>query len=107
MRFNLKLSQKIFLLIAVPLLFELVFVATLHVLMKKAQDERARAEHSLMVITKSDQLVRKFYEIGVALAAYKVTRSRLFGNRYQSLSAELPNDLVELKRMVIENPEQA
>lgn len=106
MQLNLKLSQKAFILIAVPLLFELVFVTTLYVLMKKAQDQSTKAEHSRMVIVKADQLGKKFYDAGVAFAAYKVTRNQLFGNRYQKLSSELPDDLKELRTMVITNKQQ-
>lgn len=103
---KLKLSQQGLVLIAVPLLFEMVFVATLAVLLKQAEQDVSREAHSRTVVSESNNLMQHFFDAGSAIYAYKLTKSPMFATHYDEIAQQIPDEIRSLKRILIDNPHQ-
>jgi PAS domain S-box-containing protein len=58
----MKIAQRGLILVAVPLIFELVFVSALWMLMKTADEESRRADHTKEVIAETNYLGKIIYE---------------------------------------------
>lgn len=106
MRLNLKLSHKGLILVAVPLIFEVIFLATLTYLLRQAEIEVQRQVRSKAIISQANTLSKLFYDAGVAMGGYSFTKSPLFSDRYDKIVRQIPQDLDELKNLVGENPRQ-
>ncbi len=106
MRLNLKLSHKGLILVAVPLIFEVIFLATLTYLLRQAEIEVQRQVRSKAIISQANTLSKLFYDAGVAMGGYSITKSPLFSDRYDKIVRQIPQDLDELKNLVGENSRQ-
>ncbi|MDQ5936056.1 MAG: domain S-box protein [Cyanobacteriota bacterium erpe_2018_sw_21hr_WHONDRS-SW48-000092_B_bin.40] len=108
MRLNLqlKISHKGFILVLVPLVFELVFLIVLSVLLQQAEVEVQRQVRSKAIISQANALSKLFYDAGVAMGGYSITKSPLFSDRYDKIVRQIPLDLQELKGLVGDNDKQ-
>jgi PAS domain S-box-containing protein len=106
MKFNLQLSHKGIILVSVPLILELVFIAILSVLLHQAEVEVQRQIRSKAIISQANALSKLFYDAGVAMGGYSITKSPLFSDRYDKIVRQIPEDLTELKQLVGDNPHQ-
>jgi PAS domain S-box-containing protein len=108
MRFNLqlKISHKGFILVLVPLVFELVFLIVLSVLLQQAEFEVQRQVRSKAIISQANALSKLFYDAGVAMGGYSITKSPLFSDRYDKIVRQIPLDLQELQGLVGDNDKQ-
>ncbi|HEY9785026.1 MAG TPA: PAS domain S-box protein, partial [Candidatus Obscuribacterales bacterium] len=106
MRLNLKLSHKGLILVSVPLVFELIFLLTLTMLLRQAEVEVQRQIRSKAIISQANTLSKLFYDAGVAMGGYSITKSPLFSDRYDKIVRQIPQDLNELKSLVGDNPRQ-
>lgn len=106
MRLNLKLSHKGLILVAVPLIFEVIFLATLTYLLRQAEIEVQRQVRSKAIISQANTLSKLFYDAGVAMGGYSITKSPLFSDRYDKIVRQIPQDLDELKNLVGDNARQ-
>ncbi len=105
-RVNLKIVHKGAILVLVPLLFELVFLAVLTELLHRAEVEVQRQVRSKAIISQANTLSKLFYDAGVAMGGYSITKSPLFSDRYDKIVRQIPQDLAELKKLVGDNPKQ-
>lgn len=105
-RLNLKLSHQGFILVLIPLIFELIFLALLTALLGQAEIEVQKQIRSKAVIAQANTLSKLFYDAGVAVAGYSITRSPLFSDRYNKIVRQIPQDLHELKGIVGDNVHQ-
>ncbi|HMY52921.1 MAG TPA: CHASE3 domain-containing protein, partial [Candidatus Obscuribacter sp.] len=103
---NLKISHKGFILVLVPLVFELVFLIILSVLLQKAEEEVQRQVRSKAIISQANVLSKLFYDAGVAMGGYSITKSPLFSDRYDKIVRQIPMDLTELSNLVGDNDKQ-
>lgn len=103
---NLKISHKGFILVLVPLVFELVFLIILSVLLQKAEGEVQRQVRSKAIISQANALSKLFYDAGVAMGGYSITKSPLFSDRYDKIVRQIPMDLTELSNLVGDNDKQ-
>lgn len=103
---NLKISHKGFILVLVPLVFELVFLIFLGVLLQNAEVEVQRQVRSKAIISQANALSKLFYDAGVAMGGYSITKSPLFSDRYDKIVRQIPLDLVELSNLVGDNDKQ-
>jgi len=108
MRPNLqfKISQKGFILVLVPLAFQMVFLIVLSVLLQQSEVEVQRQIRSKAIISRSNALSKLFYDAGVAMGGYSITKSPLFADRYDKIVRQIPVDMEELKEEVGDNPKQ-
>ncbi len=89
-----------------PLLFELIFLLTLTMLLRQAEIEVQRQIRSKAIISQANTLSKLFYDAGVAMGGYSITKSPLFSDRYDKIVRQIPQDLNELKSLVGDNPRQ-
>ena len=108
MRPNLqfKISQKGFILVLVPLAFQMVFLIVLSVLLQQSEVEVQRQIRSKAILSRSNALSKLFYDAGVAMGGYSITKSPLFADRYDKIVRQIPVDMEELKEEVGDNPKQ-
>ena len=95
--FNLSLSHKGLILVAVPLLFELVFVSTLVFALKRAEYEIWLERHSKAVLSESNAFLKNIMDSGLALYMYGTTGTDTALERYKELSVEIPQQIYRLK----------
>ncbi|MCA9802909.1 MAG: PAS domain S-box protein [Cyanobacteria bacterium HKST-UBA02] len=105
-RINLKIVHKGAILVLVPLFFELIFLGVLTELLHRAEVEVQRQVRSKAIISQANTLSKLFYDAGVAMGGYSITKSPLFSDRYDKIVRQIPQDLVELKKLVGDNPKQ-
>jgi signal transduction histidine kinase len=102
--FDLRLSHKVLILVSVPIVLMLVFVATLAALQKQAEDEIWRERHSKAVIAECNSLMHNFMDAGMFLFLYEETHQRSFLKSYQSMSQQIPVQINSLKVMLRDSP---
>ena len=103
---NLSISSKGFILILVPLVFQIGLLLVLTLQLQKAEAEVQNEIRSKAVISQANALSKLFYDVGVAMGGYSITKSPLFADRFEKIKRQIPLDLAELKRVVGENPGQ-
>jgi PAS domain S-box-containing protein len=106
-RINLQLSHKALLLVAVPLIFELAFVAILGILFKQAEYERDRQRHSTAILAEANSLNRLIVEAISSSITYGFTRNKHFGDRYARALKEIPLEFETLNGLIQDNPSQS
>jgi len=106
MRLNLKLSHKGLILVSVPLIFELIFLATLTALLRQAES-RFRGK---FVLRRLFRKLTLFPNCSMMPAWRWVDtaspKARLFSDRYDKIVKQIPQDLDELRTLVGENGRQ-
>jgi PAS domain S-box-containing protein len=105
LKLKLKLSDKGIILVAIPLVFELVFVAALASLHAQAEDEAARALHSGRINNASNKLVRDIFEIA-SISRGEISKT-LASTKYEDAVKTIRADIEELKQVVKDNPSQS
>jgi signal transduction histidine kinase len=106
-KFSLQLKDKALILVAVPLLFELVFVASLTILLRQAETETLRESHSKLILAESNGVLRNFIDAGMALYMYQLSDSQTFLERFRDLSENIPEKIKTLRVMLRDSPNQA
>jgi len=92
----LKLSHKAIILVAVPLVFELVFVAILASLLHQAETEALAAERSREVMSGVNHLSKLMQEAGITLYTIRNSSSPELVDVYRGYPAKLQKDLDNL-----------
>ena len=103
---QLKISQKGLILVLVPLACQLMFFVGLSVLLQQSEVEVQRQIRSKAIISRANSLSKLFYDAGVAMGGYSITKSPLFADRYDKIVRQIPLDLNDLKEEVGGNPKQ-
>ena len=103
---NLRLSHKGLILVAIPLLFEIVFVGILTYALKRAEYEIWRERHSKAVLTEANSLLKNIMDSGLALYICSTTGSEKMLDRYKELSLEIPHEIHNLKVLLRDSPNQ-
>lgn len=89
-----------------PLAFQLVFVATLTLLLRQAETETLRESHSKLILAESNSVLRNFIDAGMALYMYQLSDSQTFLERFQDLSESIPAKIKTLRVMLRDSPNQ-
>lgn len=101
---QLTLFQKALILVAVPLVFELLLLGSVFTLWNQAEKAAWEAEHAKMVIAKTKQVVQLFFDVGLAFVIYDAKTIPMFEQRFTELYSRVPADLQELTALVSDNP---
>jgi CHASE3 domain sensor protein len=78
----------------------------LSVLLQQSELEVQRQIRSKAIISRSNALSKSFYDAGVAMGGYSITKSPLFADRYDRIVRQIPLDVQELKVIVGDNTKQ-
>lgn len=103
---ELKLSHKALVLVAVPLAFELMFVATLYLMLSSTEKAVRKAEHAREILSHSEIIRRQLYEAGYALMAFNFIESPSFLSHYDSLVNGTREEFAKLKQLCSSNHEE-
>jgi PAS domain S-box-containing protein len=106
MQLKLKLLHKGIILVAVPCVFSFVLLSILAILLHSTEVEVQRQVRSKEIIAQANSFSKLFYDVGIAMAGYSITKSPLFADRYEKIVKQIPKDLEDLKNLVGENPRQ-
>jgi signal transduction histidine kinase len=100
LRNRLNLSQQSLVLIAVPLIFELVFIAILWFLLHQAEDETRRQAHARAVLESITEIEKTYYEAGSVVIIYIHRQKPSIGKHFEELLAKLSMEGENLKHLV-------
>ncbi|HEY9788223.1 MAG TPA: ATP-binding protein [Candidatus Obscuribacterales bacterium] len=106
-RLQLSLFQKALILVAVPLVFELVLLGTLNWLLNESEREAQEAEKASTVIRLTDSLIQGLNELGYAIVAYDAAPMTVQPDLERNLANGLrsvPEKLRELELKVQDEP---
>lgn len=103
----MKIAQRGLILVAVPLVFELVFVSALWMLMKSADEESRRADHTKEVVAETNYLGKLIYEC----VSYLITLSIDFRPEaevgFSQSVKEIGPQVEKLRKITESSPKQA
>ncbi len=103
MRFDLTLAKKGLILVSIPLLFELAFVAILACLLHQAESEIARERHARAIIETTNRLIRDLYEASVEL--HRAGEDKDYEEQiYSDTLGKLRAKVLDLKLLVKDTP---
>lgn len=106
MNWQLKLGQKSLILVLVPVVFEIVFVAALFLLLRQAEYEVWRETHSKAVVSETNDIWRLCYDSGVSLFTFAATKQAALGERYAQSERELLAHLRTLELLTNGHPKE-
>ncbi len=103
---RLTIFQKGLVLIAVPLLFQLGFVALLADMQQSNTDAVEWSMHSKNVLQQSQAVLRSLLELGTGLRGFILSSDPDLGAAYEKAAEQLPNEIGKLKDSVTDRPVQ-
>lgn len=99
MRFQLTLSQKVLLLVAIPVCAELLFIAALGLLLKQVEIENEKSERSRAIVGAASNLTKTTFDACANLIAYNLSKGAIFANSYERNIHQIPLELAFLRRL--------
>jgi signal transduction histidine kinase len=79
---SLNISTKGMILVAVPLVFELVFVGVLASMLHQSDEQTKKLARSREIVAEINKLTQCYLDAGIALVAWKATHSNSFMRKY-------------------------
>src|SRR5271163_4665170 len=105
MQLKLTLSQKGLLLVAVPLLFQIICVSLISFFHLQAELEAARAEHCRKISSDTNRMIRHLMDIVAFTRAEDLSSQGFSLDSYRTAVADIRKDLSDLKNLVKDNPD--
>lgn len=103
---RLKLSHKGLILVAIPLIFELGFVATLYQMLNETEKEVQREARARAISKELNKLHSLMTQQAAGISGYGLIGTSSMANRYQRASDLIPEVFQELKKLVSGNAEE-
>ncbi len=103
---RLKLSHKGLILVAIPLIFELGFVATLYQMLNETEKEVQREARARAISKELNKLHSLMTQQAAGISGYGLIGTFSMAKRYQHASDLIPEVFRELKRLVGGNAEE-
>jgi len=104
MTLKLNLAARGLLVVGALLLMEVMLLVSFTGLLDQAERERQIVERAKSLIVEETSLSRLVYDAGLSLAAYKVTHSKMYGEKYDSALEELPERIAAVKTLASADP---
>jgi len=98
------LLHKGLILVAVPLIFELAFVAALSYLLHQAEVERDKVAYARDLDNRINFIPRHFMEAANCMACNLMFKSNMFAERYKSIISDLPPNFTKIREMLKDQP---
>ncbi len=103
---QLKLSQKMLILVAVPLLFEFAFIMALNQLLDQAEKERQRESVARRIISHVNSVHRVLLDSGSASLGFSLTTDPVAREqRKKDLQEQLSSENRALQKLLVDKPE--
>ncbi len=106
MRFDLKIRQIGLILVSVPLVFELLFVALLTYSVRRAEGEIKRQELARDIVYCASSISTYAAQCGVNVGGYSISHSDYFKNQYQENETMMMRTFDQLERLLADDPKQ-
>lgn len=106
MQLNLKISQRGFLLVSIPLVFELIFVFVLTQLISHAEAEMQREAHAKDVVRCIYKLQKDMLDCATAAISVNLTGDTISAQRFPLAYKWVQKDLDQLSGLIGQNPKQ-
>jgi PAS domain S-box-containing protein len=103
---NWKITHKGLVLIALPLIILLVFIALVLNLKRHNQEAQAQSLHSKEVIAQTQSILQTLVDAETGMRGYIISADKKFTEPYQQSIAKLPDELNQLETLVQDNPRQ-
>lgn len=103
----MKIAQRGLILVAVPLIFELVFVSGLWMLMKSADEESRRADHTKAVVAEANYLGKLIYECVSDIISLSLDSRPEAEAGFNQTSREIQPQVEKLRQITRDSPKQA
>jgi len=103
---NLKISQRGFLLVSIPLVFEIIFVSVLTSLNAQLEAEMRREAHAKDVVRTVFKLQRDMLDCATAAASFSLTNDVYSDERFPLTQRWVKQDLEQLDSLIGNNYEQ-
>ncbi len=95
---RLNLLKKLTLLVALPLAFEICFVASLVILQDRAEKEAERQRAGKTIVAQTNRVNSLILEGGSAAAMYVATEAPAYRTRYENVRKDLPLAIQDLSQ---------
>lgn len=102
---TLKLSHKAYILILLPLICQLVFIASLSIILQKTETEAQEAKHAQLISAQASMINFKFFRAAADLVGFLLSKNDVFSQQYTELAEEIPKDFAVLKKLVRDDAE--
>lgn len=106
MKLNLTLAQKAFVLVCVPLVFEIAFVATLANLLQQAEHERAQEAHAKDLQAHVSTILGLIVNVGAGVIIQEYAKSKRVHAFNVGVIDRAKDEFETLKRMVRGRPDE-
>ena len=106
MSLRLNIFQKGLLLVSVPLLFEIMFVAYLSNLLQQAEQQIEKEQHAKEVILHIDNIRTTWMQAGFAATAYAYVHNPMLWLRYENLLQAVDDEIYISKKLCRADAEQ-
>jgi PAS domain S-box-containing protein len=103
MSLNFKLSHKALILVAVPLLFEVVFLVTITGLLHQLEQENLRETHARDVEAAANSLLKLLLQGGTASVLSRLSNREDFEKDYRNLSDKVNQRSLAMRELVKDN----
>lgn len=103
---RLKLSQKMLILVAVPLLFEFAFIMALNQLLEQSEEERQKEYIARRILSHVNSVHRVLIDSATASAGFSLTADKEQRERRRTLlHTSLAKEKVALQKLLVDKPE--
>jgi CHASE3 domain sensor protein len=107
MRVRFTIFKQGMILIAIPLLFQLLFLALVGELQQRHAEAQARSLHTKEVLTQVQTVLAKLIDAETGSRGYAITQNSRSTEPYDAAVQEVPRALARLRDLVRDDPEQA
>lgn len=95
-----KILGKGYSLLVLPLAVQFCLLFVLTGLLVQAEEEVQEQVRSKAIISQANALSKLFYDAGVAMGGYSITKSQLFSDRFDKIVRQIPIDEDELSSLI-------
>lgn len=89
---------------ALFLSIELTYLCVLFVLYHQTEVEMQKQLRANTIIAKSNMVSKLFYDAGIAIAGYSITKNQLLSDRYGKVSLTIPQEVSDLRTAIGNTP---
>lgn len=105
-RVKMSILGKGYALLLLPLMVHFCLLFTLTGLLREAEEEVQEQIRSKAIISQANALSKLFYDAGVAMGGYSITKSPLFSDRFEMITRQIPIDVSELRNLVADDADK-
>ncbi len=103
MQLMLKFSDKKFRFSASFLAIQLAYLFILFALLHQTEVEMQKQLRSNTIISKANSVSKLFYDAGIAIVVYSISKNQVLSDRYKKIALMIPQEISDLRTVVGNN----